>query len=124
MTYSIEFELPGLPKSNPADNRHWRTIQKETKQWQAEVALATLGKRPREPIQKARAVFTRCSSVEPDSDNLAYSFKRIRDALLPKHSGIIVDDKPANLEAEYRWEKAKPKHGRVRVYIEAVDADR
>ena len=114
----LEFEIDGLPKTNPADNRHWRSVQRDKREWQASVHLATVGKRPSEPLSKARATFTRFSSVEPDDDNLRYSFKYIRDGLIK--SGIIVDDAPWYLEAEYLWEKAPPKKGKVRVRVEKL----
>ena len=125
MTYSLEFELPGLPHCNPADNRHWRTIQKEKKEWIQAVFFAVHGKRPEEPLQHARVVFTRFSSVEPDCDNLPYSFKRIRDSLCKKTKknpggcDVLEDDDPTHLEAIYQWEKAPPRYGRVRVRVES-----
>jgi hypothetical protein len=126
MAYCFEFEMDGLPSVNPADNTHWRAVGREKKRWIDAVHWKTVGRRPKAPLAQARVTFTRCSSVEPDSDNLAYSFKRVRDALCrpskknPGGCGILQDDDPERLEAVYLWEKASPRAGKVRVRIEEV----
>jgi Holliday junction resolvase RusA-like endonuclease len=80
-----------------------------------------MGMTPKRPLDRVRVVFTRFSSVEPDDDGLVHGFKPIRDALV--QWGVVVDDKRKNLAAEYRWEKAPPKHGKVRVEIEELPVD-
>lgn len=112
----IQFEIFGLPKTANGGHGHWRADHARKKLWKKNVGTALLGQIPKAPFQKAKAVFTRCSSSEPDFDNLCISFKPVCDAL--KAFGVIIDDKPSHFTAEYRWEKAKPKAGRIKVKVE------
>ena len=60
---------------------------------------------------------TRLSSVQPDGDNLAESFKPLLDALIGL---VIVDDSPAVLgstHGRYGWIYAPPKKGSVRIEV-------
>jgi len=120
----ISFEIPGLPRLNPADRRHWQVTRREGKRW-AELVLYSLPARWRPGTRKnpnphafarARVRFVRCSASAqpPDTDNLAWSFKAIRDALIGR---VLIDDDPAHLVAEYAWEPAKRTESRVRVEI-------
>jgi len=116
--YHLFLDLPILPRLNPADNRHWRTRQREKTRIQDEVRIAAMGKAPPEPLQVARIRCTRHSSAEPDGDNLAYSFKMILDQLVC--CGVLADDAPRHIAggmAEYRWEKVSPKRGRVTIEV-------
>ena len=86
---------------------------------------AALGrqKRPEKPIERAKALFIRRSSRQPDSDNLVWGFKAIRDLLQPPSKqnpgglGLIESDDPAHFEAEYRWEPVKRGRGGVRIEV-------
>lgn len=116
MAYVLEFELPGLPRTLN-DRGHWRVRHAENQKWLKLVAFATSGKRPPVPLERARLTLTRMSSREPDFDNRVSGFKPIVDALV--RCGVLVDDKMSNIGSpEFLWEKAKPKHGGVRVRIE------
>lgn len=115
----IEFEIPGLPKGPNGGYGSWQGKHfGEREKWLELVGIALLGKIPKERFWKARATFTRYSSVEPDGDNLQGSFKNIRDFL--KLYAIIVDDKSKHLEAFYRWEHAKRGEGRIKVTVEKI----
>jgi Holliday junction resolvase RusA-like endonuclease len=119
--YTLEFELPGLPKMANGGHGHWRADHAAKMAWRERVGLVLLSMKARMPVaplKLARVTFTRFSSVEPDDDGLTHGFKPIRDAL--KFYGIIEDDKRKNLVAEYRWEKAKPKQGKVRIKVESL----
>jgi len=74
--------------------------------------------RPEKPLSRAKVIFTRHSSTPPDDDNLAGSFKSVRDGL--KDAGVIVDDKSANIVAEYRWSKTDRNKGFITVEIEEI----
>jgi hypothetical protein len=79
---------------------------------------------PPKPLRRAKALFVRYSAVEPDHDNVVASFKSIRDGLCARapHGGnIIVDDRPAVLEAEYRWEPCSRRYGYVSIDVWEVD---
>lgn len=115
---NIYFEIMGLPKMPNGGHGNWRADHARKMLWRKRVGSVLWGQVPSEPFKKAHAVFTRCSSIEPDGDNLVIGFKPVRDAL--KFYGIILDDKPSCLTAEYRWEKAKQKAGRIKVTVAPV----
>lgn len=118
MPYRLEFRLEGLPRMN-ANGTHgsWRRVYGENKLWKHKTYSAILAYLPAEPLERAHAVFTRHSARQPDCDNLAISFKSVRDAL---KTHVIVDDSPARFTAEYRWQKAKHGKGFVTVTVEAA----
>lgn len=119
--FNLQFELPGLPKRiNQGHGSHWKARFGEAKKWERQVFLATLGKKPPQPLKRCKLKLTRFSSVAPDFDGLVYSFKPVVDAL--RKLGIIENDSMAHIgRPDYRWEKAKPGAGRVRVEIVEVD---
>lgn len=122
MSYSLQFELPGLPKmSNQSLRQHWRASRAEGTKWKDAVGLKTIGKRPSEPLLKAKLTLIRCSSVEPDYDGLVSSFKHVIDGLVK--SGILVSDKMSHIGAPaYLWELTAPKKGKIKVRIEEVNS--
>ena len=116
MSYSLDFELDILPRINSADNVHWRVKAKERDTIDMLVRGRTLRKRPKKPLAKARVRLTRFSSSEPDTDNLAHSWKFVLDAL--RACEIIFDDRPSVIGSpEFVWEKAAPKHGKIRIQV-------
>ena len=120
MGYSLAFELPGLPKSQTNNYSHWSVRAKSKKRWENAVWAMVKHDLPRKPLSKARIRFTRCSSGEPDFDNLVASFKPILDGL--EKAGIIESDKPSVIgNPVYEWRLATPKHGCVRVSVESVE---
>lgn len=119
--FRLQIEIPGLPSLNAAANNHWRVRQAENKAWKARVSnavLVALGRWPSAPLQRARVVLTRCSTTEPDADNLASSFKFILDGLVM--ASVIADDKPSVIDAVFQWERAPRGAGCVRVRVEAL----
>jgi len=118
--YRVEFELDGLPKSQTNNYGHWRTRAKSKKDWEERVVVATMGKWPKDPLSAATITLTRCSTSEPDYDNLVASFKPIMDGLI--RARIIQDDKPSVIgHPDYHWEKAKRGQGRIRVVVEGTE---
>lgn len=118
MSYSLRFELPGLPEAyNVLMRMHFRPRSVHNNKWMRDVSMMTTGKRPPEPLKTAKITLTRFSSVRPDSDNLRGSFKCIIDALTV--CGVIEDDKFENVgEPVVLWEKASPGKGRILVEVE------
>ncbi len=113
----IEFELPGLPPCTNGSHGHWSTKAKSNRTWRAASRLVAIAFRPVKPFEKCAVTFVRCSTSEPDFDNLVISGKPIIDGL--KDAGIIVDDKSSCIvERTYSWEPAKRGQGRVKVTIE------
>lgn len=117
--YVLEFEIAGLPKMANCGHGNWRADHGRKMHWRAKVGDALKGVRlPHSPLQCISVRFTRCSSAEPDDDGLSHGFKPIRDAL--KFYGIVVDDRRKNLIADYRWEKAPPKAGKIKIKVEEI----
>ena len=116
MTYSLDAEIPGLPKLQTNSWGSWRPRDAATKRWLDEVAVATHRKRPSVPLSKPRVRFTRYSTNEPDYTNLVASFKPVEDALVTLE--IILDDKPGVIGVPtYKWEKASRRQGRIRIQV-------
>ena len=119
----LELEIPGLPSCNSAAALGWRVRHAERKAWKGRVSnavLCKLGRWPSTPLDRARVTLTRCSSVEPDADNLASSFKFILDGLVM--AGVIADDKPSVIDVDFRWERAPRGAGCVRIRVETLAA--
>lgn len=116
----IIVEIPGLPKMANGGHGHWKKAHFEKKKWKEWMGLALLGKLPKKPYARIRCIFTRHSASEPDYDGLVHGFKACRDALVIY--GLVEDDKTRNIEAEYRWMKAKPKSGKITIEIFPIEA--
>jgi len=118
--YTLEFELQGLPRSQTNNYANWRTRHKDKKYWEDLIWINTIGKRPADPVLRAHITITRCSTTEPDFDNLVASGKPLLDGLVKCR--IILDDKPSVIgHPTYLWEKAKRGHGKVKIRVEEVD---
>ena len=120
MAYVLEVEIPGLPAMNSSSRlNRWRDIT-EKNRWANEVMLATRGKRPAKPLQRAKVTYIRRSAVEPDYVNLVASFKHPEDGLVK--AGIIVDDKPSVIgRPDIRWEKVAARNGSIVLRVEEFD---
>lgn len=120
MSFTLQFEISGLPKmANPsgAKSTHWRYAQAEVKKWRALVLNATRGAKPPAPLERATLTLTRFSSVEPDYDGLVRGFKSVVDGLTA--CGILKNDKLSNTGPWVcNWEKTKPNQGKITVKIE------
>jgi len=80
------------------------------------VAEAVKGREPKTPLKKAIIVVTRYSSRACDYDNLVSSGKALIDGLT--EAGIIEDDSLDHIGIPiFKWEKTKPKEGRVSVAV-------
>lgn len=121
MSYSITFELPGLPRMANASgrSRNFWAIKKETDQWKKWVGQVACP-RPPSPLVRAKLTLIRFSSSEPDFDGLVHGFKPVIDGL--KECGVLLDDKARNIgQSSYSWEKAPAKQGKIRVVVEALE---
>jgi len=119
VTYLLSFELPGLPKTTNGSHGKWQAAAAERKKWRTAVKLIAKSRSPAAPLSKAALKLTRFSSVQPDHDNLAISFKSVVDGL--RDAGVILDDRNAVVVSrEYVWEKAPAKQGRIRVEVREV----
>lgn len=121
MSYTLEFELPGLPRmSNISSGKsHWGHAYTEQGRWKHAVRYKVLRRIPSKPLKKFNLILTRFSSNEPDYDGLVRGFKAIVDGL--RAAGVIQDDKLSNTGAwDCRWEKTSPKQGKIRVRVEEL----
>jgi len=118
--YSLLLDIPGLPRLQ-SGTLHWRLRHKERREWHEAVGWEIQRQGgtkvlPPEPLQSAHLCCTRYSPVEGDYDNLVVSFKPLLDGL--KIAGVIADDHPSVIGRPlYRWKKAPPKKGHVRIEV-------
>lgn len=122
MSYTLTFEIAGLPKMpNALLGSHWRTRSTHKKRWLMHVSAAVKHNIPRRSLVLARVTCVRMSSKQPDHDGLVGSFKPILDALV--NLNILLDDTPTVIgQPIYAWEKCPIKQGRIRVTIEEMPA--
>jgi len=112
----IDFELEGAPPLLLNARLHWRSKNRQRSDWQERVMEAVKPMTPPAPFERAFVRYTRyCGFQEPDYDNLVSSWKWIQDALV--RAGILTDDRRADIETHYDWEKARPADKRVRVQV-------
>lgn len=122
--YQIILQIPGLPKMpNQLLHSHWTASHNNSKKWKNAVIAAVATDWPESPLESAEITCIRMSSVEPDYDGLAGSFKPIIDGLV--QAGVLKDDNPSILRHScYKWEKTKPKQGKVRVIVREISKDK
>lgn len=106
----LHLDFKGYPlPSTQADVKQWRVRYDDRDKWHTRVWELVLesGNRPKEPWTEAGVICTRYSSgVEPDRQNLGYSFKALLDGL--KLARVIADDKPEVLLIErYLFERVE-----------------
>lgn len=120
--YVCEFWIPKLPKMpNQLLGAHWRTRSNHKKLWTQMILRALPRPYPKAPLRVARLALTRRSSVQPDYDGLAGSFKPVIDSLV--QLGVLANDTSANIGVPtYLWEKASPGQGSIRIRIEEVSS--
>jgi hypothetical protein len=118
--YSITFRIPVVtPLLNEVEHMHHFGRAKLLARFAWHVRVATAGRRPAAPLQRARVTIERCSVGTPDRDNLVGGVKRLVDVLLTplpqvmkrtgklrvrhKHGlGFLVDDAPTHLDLEVK----------------------
>jgi hypothetical protein len=118
MSYSLIFEIRGLPKTgNELLRGHWKTRTGVARTWKRRIWASCWHLKPDSPLIKAKLTLTRFSSRECDFDNLVSSFKSCIDGLV--EAGILANDKRENIDQpSYLWVKAKPKQGKIHIRVE------
>lgn len=129
-----------LPAPYPLLNRSLRTHWSIRKRQQAAIRAAILEQiggpvgLPSEPFQKARVVIERHSVGTPDYDNLVGGGKQLIDCLTTpvmgkggrqrnkRGLGIVVDDSPSHLIAEYQAVKCRLCEQKTVVKITELEA--
>lgn len=121
MNYKLEFEIPDLPGTTNSFNRqHWTYKWRESKKWHRLMIETTHALKPPKPLNKARLTLTRCSARCPDSDGLVSSFKYVIDGLI--EAKVLNGDSYEHIKMpEYRWEKAPPKKGKIKISVEETE---
>jgi Holliday junction resolvase RusA-like endonuclease len=119
MTFRLELEIVGLPKTTNGAHGHWRAAAAERKKWREAVMMIAKFRRPPKPLEKVRLELTRYSSSKADFDNLVISFKSCIDGL--KDAGVISDDKDSVIvDRKYLWEQAPRGKGKIKIVVEQV----
>lgn len=115
--FSLSITLPGLPKGpNQLLGAHWTIRSGHAKKWKRMVWAKCWHLRPPQPLERCEILFTRFSSAKSmDDDNLAGSFKSVRDGL--KDAKIIKDDSPEFVVCRYAVGKAAPTFGRIEIEV-------
>lgn len=129
-----------LPAPYPLLNRSLRTHWSFRRSYQASIRATILEQiggpagLPHEPFQKARVVIERHSVGTPDYDNLVGGGKPLIDCLTTpvmgkggrqrnkRGLGIVVDDSPAHLTAEYHAVKCRLCEQKTVVTITELEA--
>jgi hypothetical protein len=116
--YILQFEVQDLPHTtNSIGRKHWSVKAKEARKWREYVYCQAYNARPPQPLQKAKVTLIRRSSHSPDPDGLVSSFKHTIDGLV--QAKVIANDKYDNIGMpDYRWEKAPPNQGSIKVIVE------
>lgn len=119
--YYLSFEIPGLPnRPNQVNAKGYWSRYKESEAWHELVAMTVGRRKPKAPLKKAKLILTRYSSVCPDPDGLVGSFKYVVDGLVK--CGVLTGDKLTQIGMpDYRWEKVKPKQGKISAVIEEIE---
>lgn len=118
--YFLSFEIPGLPDTpNRRQNASWQSTHFRAKKWKGWVGQMCLGKKPAKPLERSHLVLTRYSSVEPDPDNLAASFKPVIDGL--RYAGVIENDRSANVQIQFSWKLAPKGIGKISVEVKEIE---
>lgn len=115
-----EFEILGLPKMRNQMSYNWRAAQAEAKKWKKLTSIKCLQLGIQDiNLSKAKLTLTRCSIKECDFDGLVSGFKHVLDGLV--ESKVIVDDRMSVIgQPTFKWEKASPKQGKIRIRIERI----
>lgn len=121
MSYKLDVIIHQLPKTTNMIGKAsiWYT-QKERILWRSLIGMAVGNKYPPKPLEKAFVTLIRCSSNQPDTDNLYAAAKFPIDALV--FHGIVRDDKPTIMKLFCDWEKAAPKNGHIKIFVKELEA--
>jgi len=117
----ITLVLPIRTESEANSREHWAKKHKRAQQQRWAVKAAIGGKRPELTLMLSRHVgpykvtLTRIAQRKLDDDNLARSFKAVRDQIADQ---MGIDDGSDLFIWRYAQEKGKPKEYAVRIEIE------
>jgi hypothetical protein len=126
VSYSATFKLPiVIPLLNVSLRTHYAKKRRLQAQLSGLLRMASHGKRPQTPLQRARVTIERHSVGTPDYDGLVGGAKSLIDVLLvplvlhgPPGSGLpklrhslglsfVVDDAPTNMEMVFTAVRVK-----------------
>tara|TARA_R100000008_G_C3564765_1_gene158442 strand:- start:5 stop:394 length:390 start_codon:yes stop_codon:yes gene_type:complete len=120
--YKLEFfDVP--PAEIRGNTRaHWRTMRRinrerrDTAKW---LTLDAIGTSIVEPMEKAEVFYHFYNNREIDLDNLIYGMKSTLDGIVD--SGILIDDKPSNMELRVKFTKSDKQNIKTLVYIKEIE---
>ena len=101
---------------------HWRTMRRinresrDTAKWLTIDAIGTINFIP---MEKAEVFYHFYNNREIDLDNLIYGMKSTLDGIVD--SGILIDDKPSNMELRVKFTKSDKQNIKTLVYIKEIE---
>lgn len=120
MIFRLEIDIPGLPETvNQILAMSLRARMRQKKEWKNIVWMLTAGKRPTEPLKRAKLTLIRHSTTRPDPDGLTSSFKHIIDGLVIAR--VLENDRYENISfPNYDWSHAPAGKGHCTVIVEEI----
>ena len=120
--YQKRFVIYGLPRVvNFSFGDRFANLN-EISSWKRKVKRAVFGETPSRSLIRAQVTLTRCSTREPDYDNLTQAFRYVLNALVENH--VIFDDSPVYVDVKYRWRYARPTQGKIIIDVKELEADK
>ena len=96
-----------------------RRINRERRDTAKWLTIDAIGAVNFKPMQKAEVFYHFFNSREIDLDNLIYGMKSTLDGIVD--SGILVDDKPSNMELRVKFTKSDKQNIKTLVYIKELE---
>lgn len=117
--YVLELKIAVLPTNQLNSRTHWSKRMKESKFWDNQIHFRTAGRKPKEPLKKAKLTLVRHSCKPNDWDNLAATWKHPVDSLVS--CKIIADDSWDVIGMpEFSWAPAKRNEGFITIRVEEL----
>tara|TARA_R100000152_G_C6766669_1_gene191730 strand:+ start:1539 stop:1832 length:294 start_codon:yes stop_codon:yes gene_type:complete len=96
-----------------------RRINRERRDTAKWLTLDAIGTSIVEPMKKAEVFYHFYNNREIDLDNLIYGMKSTLDGIVD--SGILIDDKPSNMELRVKFTKSDKQNIKTLVYIKEIE---
>lgn len=108
-----------IKSNNKFVGHHWSRGHRDKKLWLQHLFAACSGNYPQANGRRMRVTITSYRPRKLDSDNMNGGCKKLLDAM--KTLGMIVDDSPKWIEAEFRQEKIAGQFSHVKIELEPIE---
>jgi hypothetical protein len=115
----MTLELPIRTQSEANLREHWAVRKKRAKSQRGTTAAACQAQLGTPPAPPMRVTLTRIAPCRLDDDNLAISFKHVRDGIA---DWLGINDRDQRIEWRYAQQKGAPKTYAVRLEIEPLSS--